>query len=635
MSNVDAINNEINKLMGVAEDIRYDVLTMCHECGKQNGHLGGCMSVVEILTTLYCHETNLISANLGEVYWEDRDRVILSKGHASLAMYSALKHAGVISNDMISDGLRCKDTILYRHSKRNTDYAIEYSAGSLGLGLGFGIGVLEALKRKNSPARVFVIVGDGECNEGSIWESAAYAGARGLENLIVIVDSNKLQLDGFTKDVLNFDNMAERWSSFGFETISVNGHNFEELISAFSHPHKNKPLAIIANTVKGKGVSFAENKVEWHGNYLDDVSFNQAVKLIGLSEFRANAINDAEILFKKKNHKHKPVNNIEDFNFEFDASYWNSFCEKQSVGEISYEIAKKRDDFVLIYSDCGRRIGAEKIAKFYPNAALQVGISEQNQILIASGLASEGYKVVVVSYAPFITGRVYDQLHVCMGYMELPMVLVGLSSGFDSSDLGSTHTMFTDIGLMYGLGNTDIYFPKNSVDVAQMIVQSLENNTPSYIRITSNKDNRGMNIQKLENSFNNLIWFGDCDQSDICIVSIGAVSYEAIKAYEILNHENINISLCIIPCTKLIDDMFIEKLNKQKLVYVLEEHNEMFGIKSILLNKMSDKDKCINIKSIALTTNYYLSNLPNVLRQENGLNASNIAKVIRNEKCEK
>lgn len=616
-------------LKGVAEDIRYDILTMCYKCGKQKGHLGGSMSAVEILATLYCRETNLRKANAGEIFWEDRDRVILSKGHASLAMYAAMKHAGIVSQEMIEGDIRGDESILYRHSKRNTDFAIEYSAGSLGLGLGFGIGVLEGLKRKNSNAKVYVIVGDGECDEGSIWESAAYAGANKLENLIVIIDRNKLQLDGPTKDVLSFENMAERWSAFGFETVTCDGHDFESLACAFAHKHKNKPLAIIANTVKGKGVSFAENKVEWHGNYLDDASYYIAIDEIGISSERLKAKELAKEQFKLKNHVYNQAKENYDISLiDFDAAYWNSFCSKYAVGEVAYELAKKNKNIVLCYSDCGRRIGAEKLEKNLPDNAIQVGISEQNQILIAAGLASEGFNVIVASYAPFITGRVYDQLRVCVGYMNLPLTIVGLGAGFEGSDLGSTHTMFNDISLMYSLGNVNVCMPKNSVDVAQMIAESVMGNKSTYIRLTSNEDSAKTMPTIMVDSFNKILIMGNSSE-ETCIVSVGAVSYEAIKAQEILKNEGIGTVVYMVPNTELINEDFVQILSKKKKVFVLEEHGEIFGIKSIIMHVAAENNVNINIKSIAVKNNFHIADLPTKLREKNGLNAKAIAEFIK------
>ena len=265
----------------IVQDMRRDILTMCRTCGAHNGHLGGCMSSVEILAVLYTQVMNIFEASHSLELWENRDRFIMSKGHAGIAMYAALKHVGLIPDKMIHGTIRGHDSILFRHPKINTDYGIECSVGSLGQGICYGLGLAESFRRKGTPQKVFVMVGDGECNEGSVWEAAAYAGHRGLDNFIVIIDKNRLQLDGFTSDILSMENMAERWHAFGFVTAEADGHNFDELISAFQTPHEGKPLAIICNTVKGRGISFAENNVDWHDNYLTEELYSRAMEELG------------------------------------------------------------------------------------------------------------------------------------------------------------------------------------------------------------------------------------------------------------------------------------------------------------------------------------------------------------------
>ncbi len=266
---------ELLNLKKICIDMRRDILSMCYRCGAQKAHLGGCMSSVEILAVLYLKIMNLKNVKCED--WEKRDRFLMSKAHAAIAQYAALFQAGILTKEEINGPMRGPDTITYRHLKRNEDKAIEYSAGSLGMGLGYGVGLCHAIKRKGLPSQVYVMLGDGECNEGSIWESAAYASHAGFDNLTVLIDKNGLQLDGRTSDVLDIDNMRERWQAFGFETKEIDGHSLTEIYDALKLKHQ-KPVAIIANTVKGKGISFAENRVEWHDNYLTDELYDIALK---------------------------------------------------------------------------------------------------------------------------------------------------------------------------------------------------------------------------------------------------------------------------------------------------------------------------------------------------------------------
>ena len=265
----------VEELQKICLEMRKDILSMCYRCGKEKAHLGGCMSIVELLAVLY---KNIIYFDFND--FENRDRFILSKGHAGIALYAALKQAGLLSEEEIHAPMRGPNTITYRHPKMNPCKGIEISSGSLGLGISYAVGLSLAFQRKKRrDSKVYVLLGDGECNEGSVWESAMLAGHLKLENLIVIIDRNGLQLDGNTEEIIQEKNMSERWNAFGFDTMEIDGHNLMEIQEAFCKVH-HRPLAIIAHTVKGKGVPFAENKVEWHDNYLSDALYQFALNYL-------------------------------------------------------------------------------------------------------------------------------------------------------------------------------------------------------------------------------------------------------------------------------------------------------------------------------------------------------------------
>jgi len=273
----------VKELENIAKEIRIDILNMCHKCGENNAHLGGCLSAVEILTVLFLEVMSTTNVKLPEA----KDRFVLSKGHAGIALYAVLKQIGIVTQEEICKPLRGLNTDLFRHPKRNPNKYIEVSSGSLGLGFSYGVGLALAMKKKSfTERRTFVIVGDGECNEGSIWEAASFASHMKLDNLTVIVDKNGLQLDGFTNQIMEMDNIEERWGAFGFNTVSVDGHDIAALSRELTHSYDNrKPLAIIANTIKGKGVSFAENAPKWHDGFLNDTLYETALKEINNANY--------------------------------------------------------------------------------------------------------------------------------------------------------------------------------------------------------------------------------------------------------------------------------------------------------------------------------------------------------------
>lgn len=263
-----------------ANKMRRDALTMSVAAGATGAHLGGGLSMIEIMAVLY---QGIMNLDPGNPLWEKRDRFILSKGHGVLAYYTALNQAGFVSDHELTT-FKSKDTFLYGHPSMNLSKGIEFSNGSLGLGLSLGVGSALALNRKaNASSRIFVLMGDGECNEGSVWEAAASAAHFGLTNLVAIVDKNGLQYDGNTCNVLSMDCLSSKWESFGWSVIKVDGHDVTALYDALS-TRSDKPLAIIANTVKGKGVSFMENNPAWHHARLTQSQFEQAIAEQGVTQ---------------------------------------------------------------------------------------------------------------------------------------------------------------------------------------------------------------------------------------------------------------------------------------------------------------------------------------------------------------
>ena len=254
-----------------ATEMRLDCLRMGLATGANGAHFGGGLSMVEIMAALYVGVMRVDSA---QPRWKGRDRFILSKGHGAMAYYAALKQAGFVTDDELMT-FKSNDTFLYGHPSMNLDRGIEFSSGSLGLGLALGVGTALGLEqRSNKEPRVFVVLGDGECNEGSVWESAGSAAHFGLSNLVAIVDKNGLQYDGVTEGILNMGNLVDKWSSFGWDVRSVDGHSIDELLSALG-TRGNRPLAVIANTVKGKGVPYMEGNPEWHHHRLTKEQFDE------------------------------------------------------------------------------------------------------------------------------------------------------------------------------------------------------------------------------------------------------------------------------------------------------------------------------------------------------------------------
>jgi transketolase len=251
----------IEDLKGKAKHMRRDIINMIATAGS--GHPGGSLSSVEILTALYF---KILNHNPADPHWPDRDRFILSKGHAAPVLYAALAAAGYLPEEELCT-LRKIDSRLQGHPECGKTPGVEMSAGALGQGLSFGIGAALAARLNSQTYRTYVLMGDGECDEGQVWEAAMAAAHFKIDSLTAIVDNNGIQLDGFTRNIMNIEPLSKKWLSFGWKVIEVDGHDLAQLIAAFKRAKKvmGQPTVILAHTIKGKGVSFMENNPGFHG----------------------------------------------------------------------------------------------------------------------------------------------------------------------------------------------------------------------------------------------------------------------------------------------------------------------------------------------------------------------------------
>lgn len=252
--------------------MRQRILDMSLRCEGPT-HLGGGLSLVEIMAVLYGAVMNF---QINNPRWEDRDRFILSKGHGVLGLYTALAEIGFIDEEEFRS-FKKNDSHLISHPVMNLDIGIESSNGSLGQGLSMSVGLAWAAKRKSKLYSIFVVLGDGECNEGSVWEAAMSASQLKLGNIVAVVDNNGLQSDGSTEEIISSIHLANKWRSFGWKVHEVDGHSISALRSALSMRSETQPTCIVAHTIKGKGIDFMEDNNEWHHNRLTQVMYDRAV----------------------------------------------------------------------------------------------------------------------------------------------------------------------------------------------------------------------------------------------------------------------------------------------------------------------------------------------------------------------
>lgn len=251
--------------------VRKRIVELTHKAGKNGAHAGGSLSAVDMMAVLY-----KAVMHRDEQRFDERDRFIMSKGHAALALYCTLESMGILTKEE-TDTFEENGSSFMAHSICQPEKGLEFSGGSLSLGISYAVGVALGCRSKGYNSHVYVLLGDGECDEGLVWEALMCAANYHLDNFTIILDHNHLQADGSVEEVMDINSMSEKFKAFGYHTIEVDGHSVEELLEAFQQRVEGQPTAIVAATVKGKGVSFMEGKKMWHHGTLSDSQYERAL----------------------------------------------------------------------------------------------------------------------------------------------------------------------------------------------------------------------------------------------------------------------------------------------------------------------------------------------------------------------
>lgn len=266
-------SSDLDFLKRKANELRFDVVDMIYRSDISSGHFGGSMSAAEIVTVLYWHQMKIDPT---DPCWEDRDRLVLSKGHSVPVVYAALAHKGYFSRDVLKT-YREKDSKLQGHPDCRKTPGLDVSSGSLGQGLSVALGMALGARHLGKDFHVYALLSDGETEEGMVWEAAMAAAHYKVDNLTAIIDYNNLQVDGSPKDVMNIEPLEDKFRAFGWGCLTADGHDIESILAAFKLRQNHRgPYAIICKTIKGKGVSFMENSIDWHCASIDDAGYQQA-----------------------------------------------------------------------------------------------------------------------------------------------------------------------------------------------------------------------------------------------------------------------------------------------------------------------------------------------------------------------
>jgi transketolase len=537
----------------------YDLVALA---AATSGHAGGTLSIMDITAALYLKVANHDPRNPN---WEDRDRIIWSAGHKAPALYLGLAFAGYHKpEDVVT--LRKLGSPYQGHPHWLKVPGVEVSSGSLGQGLSVAVGAALAGKLAGKPHKVFCIMGDGEQQEGSIWEAAMEAAHYKLDNLIGIVDKNKLQIDGKVSDVMNIEPLAEKYGAFGWEVLRCDGHNMQQILDTLGKARATvgKPTVILAETVKGKGVSFMENVAGWHGKAPSLEEMVKALQELGVDQ----QIPHARLLEKAKEFQAQVDRTLDTKLPKFSRNYWWNSGSRMKVAMkptrmgFGQSLAENGDDprVVCLGLDIS---GSITISEFYANKPerkdrwISMGIAEQSATAAAAGLAREGKLPVFGTYGTFAAARNLDQLRVSVCYGEFNVLVAGAHGGVSVGPDGATHQALEDLFNVCGLPNMSVVVPCDAVETRKATSYLLlKQPGPKFIRfareatpIVSTEDTPFVfgkaNIIRLRHEADNFI---DAFQTvlaahyaneheDVSILACGPMVPEAMRAAYILKQE--------------------------------------------------------------------------------------------------
>jgi transketolase len=458
-------------------------------CAAGSGHSGGTLSIMDVTAALYLRCADHDPKNPD---WAMRDRIIWSGGHKAPALYVGLAFAGFFDKEDIMT-LRKLGSPFQGHPHRLKVPGVEASTGSLGQGLSIAVGVALAQKMDGIPAKTFCIMGDGEQQEGQIWEAAMEAAHYKLDNLIGIIDENRLQIDGPVADVMNIDPIDQKYRSFGWNVLRIDGHDMEQIVETLNRVKQNpdgRPTVLICYTVKGKGVSFMENNAGWHGRAPTLEELEKALAELKL----AGNLPVAALLESAKAYQSTVEQRLQEKMPKFSDGYWWNSGETMKVmmrptrAGFGEALRAAGDDprVCCLGLDIS---GSITINEFYAKNPerkgrwLSMGIAEQSATSVAAGLAREGKLPVFGTYATFAAARNLDQIRVSVCYGNFNVMIAGAHGGVSVGADGATHQALEDCSAMMSLPNMTVVVPADAVETRKATTSLLLGHVgPKYIR---------------------------------------------------------------------------------------------------------------------------------------------------------
>lgn len=552
---------KIKDLSRIANVLRRDCLIST--TSAKSGHPTSCLSCAEIMSVLFFNKMKYDIDNTNNPF---NDEFILSKGHAAPILYSCLFHAGCINEDLSK--LREVNSNLEGHPMPKSLSWVKVASGSLGQGLSVGIGMALASKISKKNYKVYVLLGDSEIAEGSIYEAMQLAPYYKLNNLTAIVDVNRLGQRGETLVGHNLKIYKKRFKSFGWNVVTVDGHNIKKLLKSFKNNSK-KPLMILAKTFKGKGVSLFENKENWHGKALDEKQLKKVLEKFSYVDFPKIKI-EKPVGFSIKNSKLKTSKLI-------NYSVGTEISTRRAYGDTLAYLAKVDEKILALDCEVSNSTYSNKVKEKTRGQFIECFIAEQNMIGVALGLSKKGYKPFASTFSAFLT-RAHDQIRMS-AFSNADFTLCGSHCGVSIGKDGASQMGLGDISMFRALPNSFVFYPScaNACKKITLLCSELKN--LKYIRTTranlpviynSNENFRVGDFKVLKKSGND----------KFVLVGAGVTLHECLKAHEKLKKHSIQSAVIDLYCIKPFNyEKFISFVNAHgNKIVVVEDHYPQGGI---------------------------------------------------------
>lgn len=557
----------MDKLKELAKLVRFLILTSSTEAGS--GHPTSSLSAADLMTVLFFG--GFFKFDLKNPHNPNNDRLIFSKGHASPLFYSLYTVADAISEKELKT-YRKFGSNLEGHPTINFPYA-ETSTGSLGQGLSIGLGLaLNAKYIDNLPYKTNVLLGDSEMAEGSIWEAIQLAVHYKLDNLVGILDVNRLGQRGQTMYGYNIKAYASRISSFGWKVIAIDGHSIPQIKRAFEKAQqtKGKPVMIVAKTVKGKGVSFLENKDNWHGKTLKEEELEKALRELGNLDKKIKG----KLASPRKVELSKTTPSIQNLKIEYTVG--EMVATRKAYGQSLVKIFPKFLEMVVLDAEVSNSTFSEIFKEKYPERFFEMYIAEQNMVGAAVGLSNRGKIPFVSTFAAFFT-RAFDQIRMSQ-YSKANIKFVGSHAGVSIGEDGSSQMGLEDIAMFRTILNSVVLYPADAVSTEKLTEEAAKHIGIAYIR-TTRKETAVIYRQDEEFPIGGSKTLKSSKNDKVTVVGAGITVYEALAAYEELRKENILIRVIDLYSVKPFDEKTLQKAVKEtKAIITVEDHFQAGGI---------------------------------------------------------